>query len=263
MRKLLLLSAALLLAGCPPRVSYPECKVDQDCAEHGEVCAAGFCKQCREDADCASHPDKPICRDALCVEKGQCAKAEDCAAGQKCSAGKCVAECAPQTAAQDCGEGKKCVEGRCAAEESCVTDADCGDGRACVEQMCKAQGGILRSSASQQLGSCEVKAIYFGFDDASLSPEARRQLDADYGCLAQSAFRRAVVSGHTDERGTTEYNVALGMRRADIVKRYLTGLGLDPKRLKAVSYGKERPIDPGHDEAAWSRNRRVEIATEQ
>ena len=261
MRTLVLISL-LLAAGCPPRVSYPECKVDPDCAEHGQVCSAGFCKECRDDTDCAkAHPDRPLCKNALCVAKPQCVKNEDCGAGQKCSAeGKCVAECG---ADQDCGEGKKCLSGRCSAEESCLADADCGEGRACVDKLCKAQGGVLQSSASQKLGACEVKAVYFGFDDATLEPETRKQLDEDFQCLQQAAFRRAILSGHTDERGTTEYNLALGMRRADAVKKYLAGLGIDFRRLKAVSYGKERPADPGHDEAAWSRNRRVELSTEQ
>ena len=67
------------------------------------------------------------------------------------------------------------------------------------------------------------------------------------------------MAGHCDERGTTEYNVALGQRRAESVRKYLTGLGLDAGKIKAVSYGKERPVDPGHNEAAWSKNRRGEI----
>jgi len=259
MRRVLLVSL-LLAAGCPPRVQYPECKVDQDCADHGQVCSAGFCKECRDDTDCKAHPDRPVCKDALCVAKPQCATAQDCGEGKKCADGKCVAECA---ADGDCGAGRKCVSGRCIAQESCQADADCGEGRACVNNLCKAQGGVLESSASQKLGDCEVKAVYFGFDDATLTPEGRKALDDDFQCLQRAQFRLAIVSGHCDERGTTEYNLALGMRRADAVKRYLAGLGLDSKRLKAVSYGKERPADPGHDEAAWSRNRRVELSTEQ
>ena len=264
MRRLGLLAFAALLAGCPAKLQYPECKVDTDCADHGQVCLAGFCKECREDANCAATPDKPVCKDALCSARPQCAKAEDCPAGQKCTAdGKCAAECAPETAAQDCGLGKKCIAGRCAAEEECLADADCGDGRACVDKVCKAQGDVTGSTRSQKLGDCEVKAIYFGFDDAALAPEARRQLEQDFDCLQRSAFRRALLSGHTDERGTTEYNLALGERRAEAVKKYLVGLGADGHKLKAVSYGKERAADPGHDESAWSRNRRVELVTEQ
>jgi peptidoglycan-associated lipoprotein len=264
MRRLALLAVAALLAGCPARVSYPECKVDEDCADHGQVCIAGFCRECREDANCAGKPDKPVCREAICTAKPQCAKPGDCAAGQKCSPeGKCVAECSPETAAQDCGQGKKCISGRCAAEEECLADADCGEGRACVDKLCKAQGSLLQSRNSQKLGECEVKAIYFGFDEATLAPEARKQLDADFECLQKSTFRRALIAGHADERGTTEYNLALGERRAGTVRKYLVGLGAEVQRLKAISYGKERPADPGHDEAAWARNRRVEILAEQ
>jgi peptidoglycan-associated lipoprotein len=263
-RSLALLAIAALLAGCPSKPKYPECKIDQDCAEHGQVCLNGFCKECREDANCAAKPDKPVCKDAICTAKPQCAKTEDCPAGQKCTAeGRCVPECSVETAAQDCGQGKKCIAGRCATEEACLADADCGEGRACVDKLCKAQGGLLQSSSSQKLGGCEVRAIYFGFDEAVISGEGRKQLEADFQCLQQSAFRRAIVSGHTDERGTTEYNLALGERRADAVKKYLVGLGADAHRMKAISYGKERPADPGHDEAAWARNRRVEIVTEQ
>jgi peptidoglycan-associated lipoprotein len=263
MRRVFLLAFAGALLGCPPRVSYPECKVDKDCADFGQVCAAGFCKQCRENADCKGQPDKPVCRDAICTAVPQCTRNEECAAGLKCAQEKCVPECTAETAAQDCGQGKRCLSGRCAAEETCLADTDCADGRACVDKVCKAQGGVLESSSSQKLGECEVKAIYFGFDDATLSPEGRKQLDEDFQCLQRNDFRRALISGHTDERGTTEYNLALGERRADAVKRYLTGLGADGRKLKAISYGKERPADAGHDEAAWSRNRRAEIVTEQ
>ena len=228
MRRLGLLAFAALLAGCPPRISYPECKVDTDCAAHGEVCLSGFCKECREDANCAAKPDKPVCKDALCTATPP----------------------APKPVER-------------AAEEECLADADCGEGRACVDKACKAQGGITQSSLSQKLGDCEVKAIYFGFDEATLSPDARQQLEKDFECLQRSTFRRALLSGHTDERGTTEYNVALGERRANAVKKYLVGLGADGHKLKAISYGKERAADPGHDESAWSRNRRVELVTEQ
>ena len=70
------------------------------------------------------------------------------------------------------------------------------------------------------------------------------------------------MAGHTDERGTTEYNLALGERRAEAVRRYLAQLGAELGKLKAISYGKERPANPGHDEAAWAKNRRAEIAPE-
>ena len=263
MRRALLLAAFAALLGCPAKVQYPECKVDKDCADHGQVCAAGFCKECRENADCKAKPDKPVCRDALCSAVPQCTRNEECQSGLKCAQEKCVPECTPETAAQDCGQGRKCVANRCAADEGCMADADCGAGNACVDKACKAQGAVLESSLAQKIGDCEVRAVYFDFDDATLTPQARKQLDDNFQCLQQNQFRRALISGHTDERGTTEYNLALGERRADAVKKYLTGLGADPRKLKAISYGKERPADPGHDDPAYARNRRVEIATEQ
>lgn len=236
MRKLLLLTFAAALAGCPAKPQYPECKVDQDCADHGQVCIGGFCKECRDDKDCASHPDRPVCKDAACVAKGACSKNEDCAAGQKC------------------------LGGRCAGQDECLADADCGSGRSCVDKVCKAQE---ISSAQKLTTGCEPKVVYFGFDDASITADARKGLDEEYQCLQRGQFQRVAIAGHADERGTTEYNLALGERRANAVKKYLAGLGADAGRLKAISYGKERPADPGHNEAAWSKNRRVEIVVEQ
>jgi peptidoglycan-associated lipoprotein len=258
MRKLLFL---LALASCNPKPQYPECRTDPDCADHGQVCLAGFCKECRDDSNCAGKPDKPVCRDALCVAKSQCAKNEDCAAGLRCVQQMCVPECSDETAAQDCGQGKKCIAGRCAAEEQCLADADCKPGKACVDRVCKEQSD-LASQPTRLLGECEMKAVYFGFDDATLDAAARKQLDLDFTCLQKTPLRRVRLEGHTDERGTTEYNLALGERRAEAASKYLAGLGVEPRKLKAISYGKERPADPGHDDAAWARNRRVEIAPE-
>ena len=257
MRRVLLLSLALL--ACTPKPQYPECRTDEECKDHGQVCLAGFCKECRDDASCPAA--KPVCRDALCIAKPECAASKDCPAGQKCAGEKCVPECAEATAAQDCA-GKRCLEGRCAAEEECLADADCGDGKACVNSRCKAQGDVLKNRLSDQVGDCTVKAIFFGFDEATLSQDARKALDEDWECLQKTPFRRLLLSGHTDERGTTEYNLALGERRADAVKKYLSGLGAEARKLKAISYGKERPADAGHDDAAFSRNRRVELLPE-
>jgi len=256
-----LMLLVLALAACTPKLQYPECKIDPDCKDHAQVCVAGFCKQCRDDTSCPA--DKPLCRDAVCVAKPQCEKNQDCAVGLKCAQQKCVAECSEETAAQDCGQGKKCIAGRCAAEEECLADADCALGKACVDKVCKAQHDVLSGAESRQLGGCEIKSVYFGFDDATLEMDARKQLDQDFSCLQKSDYRRVRLEGHTDERGTTEYNLALGERRADAVKKYLAGLGIEARRLKTISYGKERPSDPGHDEAAWARNRRVELAPEQ
>jgi peptidoglycan-associated lipoprotein len=244
-------------------VKYPECKVDEECKDHAQVCINGFCKECRDDSQCAARGTAPmICRDNACAPKPQCTSNKECAAGQKCAQEKCVPECTEATAAQDCGAGKKCFSGRCAAEEDCLADADCGEGKACVQQRCVAQGGLLESKESRAHGDCELKTIRFGYDEAVLSRESRAGLDQDWQCLQKSPFKRLLLTGHTDERGTTEYNLALGARRAEAVKKYLVDLGADTRALKALSYGKERPIDPGHTDAAWSKNRRVELIPE-
>jgi len=253
MRPIVLVCFALAMAACPGRVQYPECKTDGDCAEHGQVCINGFCKECRDDSNCASHPDRPVCRDAICVAKPQCAKNEDCGPGMKCAEGRCAPECASDA---DCPGGARCLQGRCAAEERCTGDADCPKGKACVDRVCKSQ------EEAKRIGDCSLKPVYFGYDDATLSPEARKLLDDAFQCLRRVQFRRVVVAGHTDERGTTEYNLALGERRAEAVRRYLAQLGAEPGKLKAISYGKERSANPGHDEVAWAKNRRAEIAPE-
>lgn len=261
MRRTALLAAlSTVLFACPGKVKYPECKVDEDCREHTQVCIQGTCRQCRDDAQCAAGM---ICRDNACAAKPECASNKECAAGQKCAQEKCVPECTEATAGQDCGgAGRKCFSGRCAAEEDCLADGDCGEGKACVQQRCVAQGDLLASRSERALGDCQVKAVYFGFDESTLSADARQTLDQDLQCLQKSQWKRLSLTGHTDERGTTEYNLALGAHRADAVKKYLTGLGLEPKKLRALSYGNERPADNGHDEAAWARNRRVELIPE-
>ncbi len=104
-------------------------------------------------------------------------------------------------------------------------------------------------------GSLQV--IYFDFDMYNLRPDARDNANFDAGVLQQYANWTAVIEGHCDERGTNEYNLALGERRANTVKDFLVNYGLDKGRFNTISYGEERPADAGHDEAAWAKNRRA------
>jgi peptidoglycan-associated lipoprotein len=108
-------------------------------------------------------------------------------------------------------------------------------------------------------GSSVLDNVYFEFDQASLSQVAKDTLVRNAEWLRSNPQVRVQVEGHCDERGTAEYNLALGERRAEAVKNYLTSLGVDGSRLVTISYGKERPADPGHNEEAWARNRRVEF----
>ena len=98
--------------------------------------------------------------------------------------------------------------------------------------------------------------VFFGFDRFDLSPEARDVLERQSEWLKRFPIITITVAGHSDERGTREYNLALGERRANSVKDYLVALGVDSNRIRTVSYGKEKPVDPGSSESAWSKNRR-------
>jgi peptidoglycan-associated lipoprotein len=102
-----------------------------------------------------------------------------------------------------------------------------------------------------------MRVVYYGYDTAELSAEARTALDANAAVLKKYPSWTVTIEGHCDERGTAEYNLALGERRAAAAQSYLVALGVPASRVKTVSYGKEFPFDPGHDEAAWAKNRRA------
>ena len=99
--------------------------------------------------------------------------------------------------------------------------------------------------------------VFFGFDKYDLSPEAQATLERQAAWLRQYPSATVSVEGHCDERGTREYNLALGERRANSVKNYLVALGVDQNRINTISYGKERPAVSGSTEEAWSQNRRA------
>ena len=102
-----------------------------------------------------------------------------------------------------------------------------------------------------------LKPVFFGLDRAELDAEAQAAAQGNAEVLKRYGSWQITIEGHADERGTAEYNLALGERRAVTVKTYLVSLGIAPDRIRTVSYGKEFPFDPGHDEAAWAKNRRA------
>jgi len=105
-----------------------------------------------------------------------------------------------------------------------------------------------------------LSTIFFDLDSHTLTPEGKATLASNAEALRDHPEVTVRIEGHADERGSTQYNLALGDRRANSVKQYLTALGIGASRLEVVSYGEERPAVQGHDEAAWSKNRRVELA---
>jgi peptidoglycan-associated lipoprotein len=99
--------------------------------------------------------------------------------------------------------------------------------------------------------------VFFATNKSDLSPQARATLDRQSAWMKKNAQVRLVVEGHADERGTREYNLALGERRANAARNYLVNQGIAANRLQTISYGKERPVALGHNEAAWAQNRRA------
>lgn len=120
-----------------------------------------------------------------------------------------------------------------------------------VQPMAESEQKIAPAQEAKQL-----EDIHFDFDKFELRPEDRQILSGHADWLLKNADWQIRIEGNCDERGTQEYNMALGQRRADEAMKYLINMGVDKKRISSVSYGKEQPLDPGHDEEAWAKNRR-------
>lgn len=105
----------------------------------------------------------------------------------------------------------------------------------------------------------QFQTIYFELDKFALKGDARSSLDHNYQMLRDFPDVIVKIEGHCDERGTVEYNISLGEKRANTAMDYLVGLGIEPNRITTVSYGKERPVDAGNSETAWAKNRRCEF----
>jgi peptidoglycan-associated lipoprotein len=127
-------------------------------------------------------------------------------------------------------------------------------------------GGVASPGAGvESMGSAgdagyamsEMEVVYYGYDSFNLSDEARNALKKNVTWMKENATARIQIEGHCDERGTVEYNMALGDRRANAAKAYLVRLGVASSRIEIISYGKERPADMGHNESAWAKNRRA------
>jgi peptidoglycan-associated lipoprotein len=111
------------------------------------------------------------------------------------------------------------------------------------------EGVVLESSL--------LKDVHFGFDRYDLTPKAREILAQNADLLLTNSRVKIQIEGHCDERGTIEYNLALGVRRSNTTKEYLISLGVSPDRISTISYGEEMPVDPRHNEQAWAKNRRA------
>lgn len=105
----------------------------------------------------------------------------------------------------------------------------------------------------------ESEDVYFDYDQYILTPEGQARLKKKAAFLRRHPEVQVTIEGHCDERGSSDYNLGLGQKRADSARTYLIYLGIGGDRLATVSYGEEQPLDPGHDEAAWAKNRRAHL----
>ncbi len=125
-------------------------------------------------------------------------------------------------------------------------------------------GGPSTPGSQSDLEQNVGDRVLFALDSSQLTSEAQSTLERQAAWLKQYSNLNITIEGHADERGTREYNIALGERRATAAKKFLTGLGVAGNRISTISYGKERPAVVGSDESAWSQNRRaVSVATNQ
>jgi peptidoglycan-associated lipoprotein len=115
------------------------------------------------------------------------------------------------------------------------------------------------TSTSNAAFSNLPRIVYFDFDSYVVKDDYRPVIEANGKALAADRKRHVTVEGHTDDRGSSEYNLALGQRRAEAVKKVMTVLGVNDNRIETVSYGEEKPKSQGHDEQAWAENRRADI----
>ncbi len=242
---------SLTFVACKPK--YPKCKKDEHCqksekgqAEGNLYCVNGLCQQCAEDADCGDPSLE--CNAGVCDRiPGYCASVSDCPGNQKCRANVCGPECLDDN---ECADGQKCSGGNCVAAAECSSNADCGDGKAC-------QGGKCIAAAT----GCELEPIYFGYDSSALDDSARGQLERNAECIKGGGMS-VRLEGHADERGTAEYNLALGERRATAAYKYMRQLGVAKDDMTTITYGEERLLKECGEEGPESchrANRRVQV----
>jgi peptidoglycan-associated lipoprotein len=228
--------------GCRP--DYPSCETDKDCHDK-EFCVARKCQQCRDSADC---PAGSSCNAGKCAPiPGYCRSKSDCPANQDCIANRCHA-CASD---KECPGGQHCVAGICTAKKPCKSENDCAQNEDCVDGFC-----VTEKPAAPPPSQCKLDPVFFDFNESALTTEATAALARDADCL-KKVGRAATLVGHTDPRGTQEYNLALSERRAQSVRDHLGRLGLDGTKLTILPRGS---LDAkGTDEPSWAQDRRVDF----
>ncbi len=250
---LALLAVSVTMLACKP--DYPKCSKDEHCPgfkDGKEWCVNGLCQQCRPgDVGKNDCPAGQQCSDGRCSKvPGWCDSNDECG-GQACVNHHCTA-CQSDS---QCAGGR-CDAGRCTAEKrtKCRSNDDCAESEDCVNGYCVPASN--RFHGGGDVPKCPLAAVYFDFNESVLSAEATGLIDRNADCI-KSANRGVVLVGHTDPRGTDEYNLALSERRAQSVRDRLVRLGVSSQGLSTLPRGE---LDAtGTDETGWSRDRRVDF----
>jgi peptidoglycan-associated lipoprotein len=224
MRRALVLAltvSAAVLAACPSPPKNGECKTSKDCEAQ-----AGFGK---------------VCVQGRCAE---CAADTDCKAGFACTNNTCQ----PRPAAVDTAPPA-------APKAECVADGDCGPGKGCQAGKC------VTAAVDPACADAAAFTAHFGFDRADVTAGDGATLQKLAACLQRFPARRVQVDGHCDDRGTTQYNLALGKKRAEAVKKYLADLGAGA--VDTNTYGEEQPLCREATEDCWAQNRRAVFTIER
>jgi peptidoglycan-associated lipoprotein len=242
-RILCLLALPLALAACG-KPSYPACAGDDDCKEKGEICVDKKCVECSADAACV----KKLGAGATCVAnacrlpvKAECQMDTDCAGGKKCDA------------------NKKCIDNKIA----CNNDGECGKSGECFAGFCRERAKIENVSSQcrdvNNPSRLALQSVNFDLGASEIRPEGQAALEANAACLKQAPEQKVTLEGHCDERGTIEYNIALGESRSMAVSKVMERLGVDRKRMRVLSKGKSEPLCNEATDACFAKNRRVDF----
>ncbi len=184
----------------------------------------------------------------------KCEEDNDCHAGEFCVSGMCQ-KCRTD---QDCATGQSCNAGAC---EDIVGYCDervaCPGGQECVGNRCQQPQPEPLERPAQSSTGCQLQTVYFAFDSSNLEPSARDVIAKNAQCVREKSMTGVRITGYTDNRGTEEYNLALGDRRARSVEQYMGSLGIEKSKLSSASMGEE--LARGDDESGMAQDRKVEF----
>ncbi|HPC85020.1 MAG TPA: peptidoglycan-associated lipoprotein Pal [Smithellaceae bacterium] len=186
-----------------------------------------------------------------CAEKKAVVKDETAIQEQKVAAAQQGAPAAVTTDDEAAQKAKEAADREAALKEQAAKEE-------AAKKAAAARAAWAKKNAEALL-DLNLQNVYFDYDKSSIRPDAREILKANAEIFTKNSSAKIVVEGHCDERGTAEYNMALGERRAQEVKQYLVNLGIDASRIETISYGKERPLDNRSIEEAWALNRRAQF----